>query len=117
MSNVDFLFGELEDAIKTISPEEKQAIVEADDFDDSDRQKDRPPRRSLNAKGRGRPSVLGTAGGEPSSAALDATQPGVHDSSAAPNMADEAVSGLQEEGGGAAEEGAGGWPRGRTPSG
>ena len=34
MSNVDFLFGELEDAIKTISPEEKQAIVEADDFDD-----------------------------------------------------------------------------------
>jgi hypothetical protein len=26
--------GELEDAIKAISPEEKQAIVEADDFDD-----------------------------------------------------------------------------------
>ena len=34
MSNVDFLFGELEDAIKTISPEEKQAMNEADDFDD-----------------------------------------------------------------------------------
>ena len=34
MSNIDFLLGELEDDIKTISPEEKQAINEADDFDD-----------------------------------------------------------------------------------
>ena len=34
MSNIDFLLGELEDDIKTISPEEKQAMNEADDFDD-----------------------------------------------------------------------------------